>query len=79
MGTFTCDGLEVSVQNQLTILKEGTCRKFVQQVEHVTFSGDYATCRTCEIGSQQAALLSAKIYSKHCDESYSCSMFFRFY
>ncbi|CAK9077561.1 ATP-dependent Clp protease ATP-binding subunit ClpA homolog CD4A [Durusdinium trenchii] len=49
VGTFTCDGLEVSVQNQLTILKEGTCRKFVQQVEHVTFSGDYARERKQEV------------------------------
>lgn len=43
VGTFTAHGLEVAVEDgQLRIVREGRMRKFVQQVEHVTFSGHYA-------------------------------------
>ncbi|MCG8640603.1 MAG: acyl CoA:acetate/3-ketoacid CoA transferase [Desulfobacterales bacterium] len=43
VGTFTAGGLKVSVkQGRLVIQKEGRFKKFVDQVEHVTFSGDYA-------------------------------------
>lgn len=46
MGTFTTGGLEISVnKGRLKILKEGKSRKFVQNVEHVTFSGRYARRR----------------------------------
>ena len=42
-GTFTAGGLVVAVQDgQLRILQEGRSRKFVQQVEHRSFSGAYA-------------------------------------
>ncbi|MEA3399840.1 MAG: acyl CoA:acetate/3-ketoacid CoA transferase [Armatimonadota bacterium] len=42
-GTFTAGGLEVAIEDDLLrILQEGRHRKFVEQVEHVTFSGDYA-------------------------------------
>jgi propionate CoA-transferase len=42
-GTFTAGGLVVAVQDgQLRILQEGKARKFVQAVEHRTFSGAYA-------------------------------------
>jgi propionate CoA-transferase len=42
-GTFTAGGLVVAVQDgQLRILQEGKSRKFVQQVEHRSFSGEYA-------------------------------------
>lgn len=42
-GTFTVGGLAVAIQDgELRILTEGTSRKFVTQVEQVTFSGAYA-------------------------------------
>jgi propionate CoA-transferase len=42
-GTFTAKGLEVSCEEgKLAITCEGAKKKFVRQVEHVTFSGDYA-------------------------------------
>ena len=42
-GSFTAGGLEVEVKDgKLHILKEGKSKKFVQKVEQITFSGDYA-------------------------------------
>ena len=42
-GTFTTSGLEVAVRGgRLEILREGKIKKFIKQVEHVTFSGRYA-------------------------------------
>jgi propionate CoA-transferase len=42
-GTFTTGGLEVAIENGcLRIVREGRARKFVDAVEHITFSGDYA-------------------------------------
>lgn len=42
-GTFTAGGLEVEVSGgKLHIVAEGKHRKFVENVEHVTFSGKYA-------------------------------------
>ena len=43
VGTFTARGLKVSVdEGKLTIIQEGKFKKFVDHVEHVTFSGKYA-------------------------------------
>lgn len=43
VGTFTADGLKIAVEDgQLRILQEGAVRKFVPQVEQITFSGQYA-------------------------------------
>lgn len=45
-GTFTVGGLKVSLAyGKLTIVKEGRSRKFVNNVEQVTFSGKYAASR----------------------------------
>lgn len=42
-GTMTAGGLEIGVENgKLKILKEGKVKKFVKNVEQITFSGDYA-------------------------------------
>lgn len=42
-GTFTAAGLKVQVQDgRLNILQEGRVKKFVRDVEHITFSGDFA-------------------------------------
>jgi propionate CoA-transferase len=42
-GTFVCGALEIQYRNgSLRIVRDGDVRKFVRQVEHVTFSGDVA-------------------------------------
>lgn len=42
-GTFTAGGLKVTAADgKLTIDSEGKSKKFIEQVEHITFSGDYA-------------------------------------
>jgi len=43
LGTFTAAGLKVAIENEtLKITQEGRVKKFIDQVEHVTFSGQYA-------------------------------------
>jgi propionate CoA-transferase len=43
VGTFTAGHLKVSIEDgKLKIVQEGKVKKFVNQVEHVTFSGKYA-------------------------------------
>jgi propionate CoA-transferase len=43
LGTFTAAGLKVAIENgALKVVQEGKVKKFVDQVEHVTFSGRYA-------------------------------------
>ena len=42
-GTFTTNGLKVEVKDgKLVILQEGKTSKLIQDVEHITFSGNYA-------------------------------------
>src|SRR3974390_2810231 len=43
VGTFTAGRLRVAVEEHgLTIVEEGEAKKFVPEVEHRTFSGEYA-------------------------------------
>jgi propionate CoA-transferase len=43
-GTFTTGGLQVSVEDgKLMILREGEARKFLKDVEHITYSGAFAS------------------------------------
>lgn len=42
-GTFTAGGLEIAVENgKLKIIKEGKTKKFIKNVEQITFSADLA-------------------------------------
>ncbi len=46
MGTFTTGGLQALIKDgQLTILKEGRIKKFIKQVEQITYSGEYGVQR----------------------------------
>ena len=50
MGTFTADGLEEEISDgALHILREGRKRKFLQHVQQITFSGQYARDHRREI------------------------------
>jgi len=41
-GSFTAKGLEIKVENKkLKIVKEGTKKKFVKELGHLTFNGEY--------------------------------------
>ncbi len=43
LGTFTAAGLKVSIdEGRVNLAQEGRVKKFIDQVEHVTFSGKYA-------------------------------------
>jgi propionate CoA-transferase len=46
VGTFNAGKLDIAVEDgRLKIRSEGTCQKFVDEVEHRTFSGEYAVKR----------------------------------
>lgn len=49
-GTFTAGGLEVDIKNGfLGIINEGTSKKFLNQVEQITFSGSYAISKGLDV------------------------------
>ncbi len=49
-GTMTAGGLDVAVDGgKLNIVQEGKHKKFVPEVEHVTFSGEYAAEKGTEV------------------------------
>jgi propionate CoA-transferase len=42
-GTFTSGGLKIGIEEgKVNIINEGKYRKFINDVEHITFSGEYA-------------------------------------
>lgn len=42
-GTFTAGGLQTAIEDgRLRVVSEGRCKKFVREVEQVTFSGEHA-------------------------------------
>ncbi|MFM0223006.1 acyl CoA:acetate/3-ketoacid CoA transferase [Paraburkholderia dipogonis] len=46
VGTFNAGNLDIAIENgRLKIMHDGTCQKFVDAVEHRTFSGEYARKR----------------------------------
>src|SRR5579864_4598387 len=46
VGTFNAGNLDIAIEDgRLKILRDGTCQKFVDAVEHRTFSGEYALKR----------------------------------
>lgn len=46
-GTFTAGGLDVAIEDgKLRIVKEGKARKFVKNVEQITFAGRYAASKS---------------------------------
>jgi propionate CoA-transferase len=46
VGTFNAGNLDIEIADgRLKIVREGTCQKFVDEVEHRTFSGEYAAKR----------------------------------
>lgn len=49
-GTFTAGGLEIGIENgSLKIIKEGRSKKFLNQVEQITFSGEYAASKGLDV------------------------------
>lgn len=42
-GTFTAGGLQIAVEDgKVKIVKEGKAKKFIQNVDQITFNGNYA-------------------------------------
>ncbi|MET0918983.1 MAG: acyl CoA:acetate/3-ketoacid CoA transferase [Burkholderiales bacterium] len=64
VGTFTAGRLQVAIEEgQLRILQEGAARKFVNEVEQRTFSGEYAAKRR-----QPVLYITERCVFRLCDE-----------
>lgn len=57
VGTFTAGNLEVEIaEGKLQIVREGSIKKFVRQVEQITFSGEYSL----EESKQQVLIITER-------------------
>ena len=64
VGTFTAGRLQVAIEDgKLRILQEGAARKFVNEVEQRTFSGEYAAKR-----GQPVLYITERCVFRLCDE-----------
>ncbi len=64
VGSFNASGIEIGVDDgKLVIRREGRLRKFVQQVEHVTYSGAVAMQR-----GQQALFITERCVFRLCPD-----------
>jgi propionate CoA-transferase len=64
IGTFTAGGLQIEVlDGKLRVANEGRIRKFVDQVEHRTFSGEYAARH-----GQQVLYVTERCVLRLCDQ-----------
>jgi propionate CoA-transferase len=64
VGTFTAGGLEIAVEDGgLRIVREGQARKFVAEVEHRTYSGDYARAK-----GQEALFVTERCVFRLCPD-----------
>ncbi|OGB15079.1 MAG: acyl CoA:acetate/3-ketoacid CoA transferase [Burkholderiales bacterium RIFCSPLOWO2_12_67_14] len=63
-GSFTAGGLDVRVgDGKLTIVKDGKARKFIEQVEQITFNGHDAALR-----QQQVVFITERAVFRLCEE-----------
>jgi len=80
VGTFTAGRLKLDVRDRrIAILEEGQARKFVTEIEHRTYSGEYATKRRqAELVDAYSAMVSHLVAHYYCGVTrYTTSGFLR--